>query len=76
MVVAAANQGMVKESGFSSFWVLAASMINYPENRSFDLYPSPSYSSPTRGEESGREGMDIFLLRGAGRKPEWKITWK
>jgi hypothetical protein len=38
----------------------------YPENRLFDLYPSPSDSSPARVEESRREGMDIFILRGAG----------
>jgi hypothetical protein len=30
--------------------------------------------SPTRGEEGRREGMDIFIVRGAGSKPEWMIT--
>jgi hypothetical protein len=51
-------------------------MKNYPENRPIDLYPSPSDSSPARGEESRREGMVIFILRGAAGKPEWRITWK
>jgi hypothetical protein len=42
----------------------------------FDLYPPPSDSSPARVEESRREGMYIFIVRGAGDKPGWQITLK
>jgi hypothetical protein len=31
---------------------------------------------PTRVWESRREGMDVFIIRGAGCKPEWTITPK
>jgi hypothetical protein len=39
-----------------------ARMEDYSENRPFGLYPSPSDSSPARGEEGRSEGMDIFIF--------------
>jgi hypothetical protein len=46
----------------------------YFEIRPFNLYPSPSDSSPTRVEESRRKGMGIFILRGVVASQNGKLS--